>query len=208
VRLVDDDRVVGAQLPVGVRLGEQHAVGHHLEDRVRAGLVLEADLVADEALGRPGELLGEAVREAARGDAPRLRAADETRGAALELEADLGKLRGLARPRLAADDRHRMLADEARDFVAVLRDRQVLRVGRPRHSREAGRAPRPRALDQVREQRLLPIRAAPLLRAARHRRRQRRDLRVVGRDGAGQEVGGKRGQINGVRPQFREISWP
>ncbi len=36
VRLVDDDRVVAAQLAVALHLGEQDAVGHHLDERVAA----------------------------------------------------------------------------------------------------------------------------------------------------------------------------
>ena len=35
VRLVEDDRVVAAQLAVAVELGEQHAVGHQLDPRCR-----------------------------------------------------------------------------------------------------------------------------------------------------------------------------
>ena len=47
VRLVDDDRVVAAQLAVALQLGQQDAVGHHLDPGVRRGPVGEADLVAD-----------------------------------------------------------------------------------------------------------------------------------------------------------------
>ncbi len=48
VGLVDDDRVVGAQLAVGLDLGEQDAVRHQLDEGgVRVHLVGEADLPAD-----------------------------------------------------------------------------------------------------------------------------------------------------------------
>jgi hypothetical protein len=127
VRLVHDDGVVGAQRAVGVRLGQQHAVGHDLHDGVALRRVLEADLVADETLGKRRQLLREAVREAARRDAPRLRAADEPFRAAADREADLGQLRGLARPGLAAHDRDRVPRDEIRDPVAMLRDRKLFR---------------------------------------------------------------------------------
>ena len=50
MRLVDDDRVVGREQPVALRLGEQDAVGHQLDERVGLRVVGEADLVAD---GRP-----------------------------------------------------------------------------------------------------------------------------------------------------------
>ena len=36
VRLVDDDRVVGEQLAVALRFGEQDAVGHELDVRIAA----------------------------------------------------------------------------------------------------------------------------------------------------------------------------
>jgi hypothetical protein len=36
VRLVDDERVVAAQVTVALQLGEQDAVGHHLDQRVVA----------------------------------------------------------------------------------------------------------------------------------------------------------------------------
>jgi hypothetical protein len=35
VRLVDDDRLVGVQVGVGLRLGEQDAVGHQLDPAFR-----------------------------------------------------------------------------------------------------------------------------------------------------------------------------
>ena len=48
VRLVHDDRVVRGEHAVALRLGEQDAVGHQLDERVGLGVVGEADLVADE----------------------------------------------------------------------------------------------------------------------------------------------------------------
>ena len=185
--LVDDDRVVGAQLAIGVRFGEQYAVGHHLEDRVRACRVLEADLVADEALGRLGQFVREAVGETAGGDAPRLRAADEPRGAAPERQADLRDLRGLARARLAADDGDGVVANESRDLVAVLRDGEVLgkaRLGKAGETRGAASA---RSLEEIGQQRALALDGPALSRAAIDRRGERRDLRMIGGERAGED---------------------
>jgi len=42
VRLVHDDRVVAQQVPIALRLVEQHAVGHELHERVVARAVVEA----------------------------------------------------------------------------------------------------------------------------------------------------------------------
>ena len=47
VRLVDDDRVVRIEKAVALRLGEQDAVGHELDQPFRATAILEAQLVAD-----------------------------------------------------------------------------------------------------------------------------------------------------------------
>ena len=48
VGLVDDDRVVAAQLPVALQLGQQDAVGHHLDPAGPRGAVGEPHLVADQ----------------------------------------------------------------------------------------------------------------------------------------------------------------
>ena len=128
VRFVDDDRVVGLQQPIALRLGEQDAVGHHLDVGVGRKLVGEAHLVADRVAERALELLRDARGDRARGDAPRLRVADQPVDAAPELEADLGQLRRLARARLAADDDDLVLADRARDLLPPRDDRQVVGI--------------------------------------------------------------------------------
>ena len=89
VRLVDDDRVVGGEVAVALRLGEQDAVGHQLDVRVGLRLVGEAHLVADRLADARAELLRDARRDRARGDAPRLRVADQPALAAAGGEADL-----------------------------------------------------------------------------------------------------------------------
>ena len=52
VRLVDDDRVVAAQQPVALDLGQQQAVGHQPDERVLARAVAEAHGVADRLAER------------------------------------------------------------------------------------------------------------------------------------------------------------
>ena len=99
VRLVDDDRVVAAQQPVALDLGQQDAVGHHLDQRVVAGLVGEPDLVADRLAELDAELLGDALGDGAGGDPARLGVPDLPVDAAAQLEADLGELGGLAASR-------------------------------------------------------------------------------------------------------------
>ena len=147
VRLVDDDRVVGQEVAVAARLGQQDAVGHHLDPRARRAPVGEAHLVADRAAERAAHLLRDARRDAARREPPRLRMPDQPARPAPGRDADLGKLRRLPRAGLAADDDDRMRANRGGDLVGALRDRQLGGIGEARTRREPRVAPRRRALD-------------------------------------------------------------
>ena len=127
VRLVDDDRVVGAQQRIGLSFGEQDAVGHQLDAGAGRQAILEADLEADDLTQRRLQLLGDALGHARRRDASRLRVADQLAGvrlAAAEFERDLRKLRGLARTGFAANDHDLMCLQRLRDLVASRRDGQ------------------------------------------------------------------------------------
>ena len=133
VRLVDDDRVVGAQQRVALGLGEQDAVGHQLDAGAGREPVLEADLVADDLAERRLQLLGDPPGDARGGDPARLGVADQAAAvgpAAAHRQRDLRQLGGLARAGLAADD-----------------DRLVRRAG-PRRCRRG--APRPAATREIR----------------------------------------------------------
>ncbi len=118
VRLVEDDRAVLAQLAVALGLREQDAVGHQLDHRPGLQGIVEAHFVAHQRSEPRTELLRDARRDRARGDAPRLRVADPAGSASPHLEQDLGKLRGFSRPGLAADDDYRMSLDCGADFLA------------------------------------------------------------------------------------------
>jgi len=98
VRLVDDQRVVAAQVPVAGELVQQDAVGHQLHQRAIGGYVGEPDLVSDRLSQRAAELLGDPHRYRPGGQPSRLRVADLPVDAAAELQADLGDLGRLARP--------------------------------------------------------------------------------------------------------------
>jgi len=128
VGLVDDDRVVAAQLPVAGDLGEQQAVGHELDERVVARAVGEADGVADGLAERHAELLGDARGDGARGEPPRLRVGDRAGDAAAELEAELGQLRRLARARLPRHHDDLVVSDGREQVVAAGADRQLRRI--------------------------------------------------------------------------------
>jgi hypothetical protein len=171
VRLVDDQRVVLFEPGVALRLGEQDAVGHQLDEGIGRAAVAETDLVADQAAGFALQLLRDARRRRPRGDPPRLRVADQASRSAAEFETDLRDLRRLARAGFAADDDHGVLRDQRRDFVAASVDRQVvgkLRFWQARPARRDGRARSAEQLVALRLQRIA-LAAENVPQVARHR---------------------------------------
>ena len=136
VGLVDDDRVVSAQVAVTLHLGEQDAVCHDLDQGVGAGVIGEAHLISDGGPELGVQLFGDALRHGPGGDASRLGVADHALDAAAELEADLGQLCGLAGAGLSRHDDDLVVADGRGDIGLASRDRQVLGVGDLGHRRE------------------------------------------------------------------------
>jgi hypothetical protein len=137
VCLVDDQGVVLVEASVGGQFGEQDAVGHQLDERVRAGLVGEPHLVADSLPEFGAELFGDPVGDGTGGEAARLRVPDEAAYTPAEFEADLRDLGGLAGPGLAGDDHDLVVADRFEDLVFLLADRQLFRVRDARDVRPA-----------------------------------------------------------------------
>ncbi len=135
VGLVDDDRLVAAEVRVVAGLGEQDAVGHQLDRGLAREPVLEAHLEAHHVAQRGLQLFGDALGHGTGGDAARLCVADEAAtlaGLGVDPPAphgkcDLGQLRGLARAGFAADDDDLVFADGCLDLVAARRHGQ--RVG-------------------------------------------------------------------------------
>ena len=125
VRFIDDDDFVLREERVGERFGEEHPVGHQLDDGGVAGFFVKTHLVANGITERGIELLGDARGDAARGDAARLRMGDGTACAKAEGKAELRQLCRFPRTGFAADDDDLMLADEAEDVVFRGQHRQV-----------------------------------------------------------------------------------
>src|SRR3954468_3860453 len=119
MRLVQDDRVVLLQARVGLRLGEQDAVGHQLDGRAFPQRFMEAHLVTYDGAEFAAEFLGDARGGSAGSDAPWLRVADTPLASAPHLEQDLRELRGLSRAGLAADDDDRVAFDGGANLVAA-----------------------------------------------------------------------------------------
>ena len=61
VRLVNDDGVVGLEQRIGLRLGQQNAVGHELDRGIATQAVLKAHLETDHITERRLEFLGDAL---------------------------------------------------------------------------------------------------------------------------------------------------
>ena len=138
VRLVDDQRVVAQQPPVPLHLGQQDAVGHQLDQRLVAGVVVEPHLVADGGAELGVQFLRDPRGHGPRGDPARLGVTDLAGDPAAELEADFRQLGRLPRAGLARDDDDLVAANGRRDLVFLLADRQLRRIGDHRH----GLAPR------------------------------------------------------------------
>ena len=96
VGLVDDDRVVAPEVTVPLELGEQDAVGHHLDQRVARRVVGEPHLVPDGATQLDPELLGDPFGDRPGRDPSGLGVADGALDAAAQLQADLRQLGRLA----------------------------------------------------------------------------------------------------------------
>ena len=129
VGLVDDDRVVAAQVAVALQLGQQDAVGHQLDPARGRGLVGEPHLIADEIPERGPELGGDPLRDRACRDPARLGVPDDPVRTSAHLQADLGQLRRLPRPGLAGDDHDLVVADGRGDVFAALGDRKLGGIG-------------------------------------------------------------------------------
>ncbi len=129
VGLVDDDRVILAQFRVTAGLGQQDAVGHHLDEGILACAIGETDLGTDLLADLHAQLVGDARGHRTGGDAAWLGVPDHRADTEPEFEAHLGQLRGLAGTGLAAHDHDLVVPDRLDDLFAPLRDRQLLGVG-------------------------------------------------------------------------------
>ena len=122
MRLVDDDRVVAAQLRVVADLREQQPVGHDLDRRVSTGPVGEPNRVPDARPELDLALLGDAGGDGACSDPAWLGVRDFLAPTTAKSKTDLRQLRGLARARFAGDDHDLIRLDSGGDVVAPVGD--------------------------------------------------------------------------------------
>ncbi|MNV33758.1 hypothetical protein D3C71_1251380 [compost metagenome] len=126
VRFVDDDGVVLRQPAVAADFSQQDAVGHELDAGVVTDPVGEAHLVTDHRAQLGFQLLRHPRRHRTCGNPSRLGAADHAGHAAAGGQAQLGQLGGLARPGLAGDHHHLVLADQGGDAFGFTRNGQAV----------------------------------------------------------------------------------
>ena len=133
VGLVDDDGVVGTQVGVALRLGQQDAIGHQLDRGTRLQPIVEAHLVAHHFAQRRIQLFGNALGHTRRRNAPRLGVADQAAPASAQATAqfqqNLRQLCRLARAGFATHDHHRVLSNGPRNLRTPPADRQRFGIG-------------------------------------------------------------------------------
>ena len=128
MRLVEDQGSILTQLRIPLRLGQEDAVGHELDPRVLAQLLIEAHLIPNHFAQRHLQFLCHTLRHTHRRNPPRLRATDPSTLRPQGLGHHLRQLRGLARPRVAHDHDHPMLTQGGKDLLAMRHHRQFLRI--------------------------------------------------------------------------------
>ncbi len=127
VGLVDDQGVVAAQHAIALDLGQQDAVGHHLDPGLLTDAIGEPHGVADRGTQLAVHLLGYAIGDRARRDAPRLGVADHPVDSPAGTQAELRQLGALARSGLAGDDHHLMRGDGGDQLIGAFQNRQFHR---------------------------------------------------------------------------------
>src|SRR5947209_162496 len=63
VRFVDNDASIFGERRISLRFGEQHAVRHHFDDGVAAGLIAEADFATDSPAPLDFQFFGDSSRD-------------------------------------------------------------------------------------------------------------------------------------------------
>jgi hypothetical protein len=128
VRLVDDQRVIPAQHPITLNLGQQDAVGHHFNQRPLTHLIGEAHGVANVVTKLRSEFVGDALANRPSRHAARLGVANQARDATPCFQAQLRDLSALARTSLTGNDHNLMLSNHLEELVVALGNRERIRV--------------------------------------------------------------------------------
>ena len=130
VRFVNDDRVVALQQGIGLRFGQQNAVGHQFDGRSRHRLVGKANLIAHDFTDFAFKFRCDAFSNGTCSNATRLRVSDQAFGPASGQKTDFGQLSCLTRTGLAANNDDRIFLNGFNQLFSVLAHRQA---GSKRH---------------------------------------------------------------------------
>ena len=117
VCFIDDNRVVGGEITVGLGFCQQDTVGHQLDAGIARGVIGKAHFIADRAADFGFQLFGNPLCHGTRGQTARLGMPDQPRHPAPEFQTNLGQLRGFARTGFAANNRYLILGNGFFDFV-------------------------------------------------------------------------------------------
>ena len=128
MRLVENQGTILTQLRIPLRLGKQDAIGHELDARVLAELLIKAHLITDHSAHRHLQLFRHAPRHTHRRNPPRLRATHPPALQPQGLGDHLRQLRGLARPGVAHNHNDPMLTQGRKNLLPVRDHRQFLRI--------------------------------------------------------------------------------
>ena len=123
VGLVDDDRIVSIQEPIGLCFGQQDPVGHQFDERLRSRLIAEANLIADRSSERRIEFFGRVARRCFARPTAAVECVRSSPFDQASFQKDLGQLRALAAAGFPAHD-HLVLPDQRQQFVTMGTDRQ------------------------------------------------------------------------------------
>ena len=126
VRLVNDDRVVGLEQRVMLRLSQQYTVRHQLDQRIRRRAILEADFDTDAFANAGIQLFGNAPSHRTGGQTTGLRVTNQPLHAPTQFQTDLRQLRRFTRAGFSADDDHGVRGNRCCDLVLAATDGQRL----------------------------------------------------------------------------------
>ncbi len=131
VGLVNDQRVVGFEQRIGLRLSQQNTVGHQLDRGIFLQRVLKTHLVAHQIAQRGVQLFGNALGDRAGRNTARLRVANQVAahvavgiGHLIDLappqrQRNLGQLRGFSRAGFTTDNDDLVLVHRLHDFFTA-----------------------------------------------------------------------------------------
>ena len=117
MRFIDNNRVVSAQVSIGLRFGQKNPIGHQFQIRIFGGAIFEPDFITDSPTQILPEFFGNPAGIRHGRNAARLGMSDNAVDAPSRCQAELGQLRGFAGAGFTGYNDHRLPAYGLNDFV-------------------------------------------------------------------------------------------